>query len=138
MNATAFRSRFVTDGLATSSPQVLLVRLYDRLVRDLTAAEAAQRAGDRGAASTQLLHAQSIVEALAAGLDADAWEGAAPLQALYTFVTSELVSANVTMDADKTASCLALVEPLRQAWHGAATGGEAGAGSAMTTVQTSA
>jgi flagellar protein FliS len=35
------------------------------------------------------------------------------------------VEANTTTDADRTAACRALVEPLRDAWREAATGGPA-------------
>ena len=134
--ATALRARFLSDGVATSSPQTLLVRLYDRLVRDLVVAEDAQRAGDRPTANAQLLHAQAIVDALGDSLDTSAWDGAAELSAIYDFLRSELVAANIGADADRTASCRALVEPLRDAWHGAVTRG--GAPAAAATVQASA
>ncbi len=116
----AARARFVDDSLATASPAVLLTRLYDRLVLDLARAEQAQRAGDRATASTQLLHAQDIVAELLSSLDADAWDGGPGLAAIYGFLLTELVDANVTSDADRTASCRSLVEPLRDAWHDAA------------------
>ena len=93
---------------------------------DLVRAEQAQRAGDRGAAGTQLLHAQDIVAELLASLDVTAWDGGPGLAALYGFLLTELVGANVDADADRTASCRALVEPLRDAWHEAARGAAAG------------
>jgi flagellar protein FliS len=116
----AARARFVDDSLATASPALLLTRLYDRLVLDLVRAEQAQRAGDRAAAGTQLLHAQDVVAELLASLDVSAWDGGPGLAALYSFLLTELVGANVDGDADRTASCRALVEPLRDAWHEAA------------------
>ncbi len=39
---------------------------------------------------------------------------------VYTFLLPELVGANVSGDADRTAACRELVEPLREAWHEAA------------------
>ena len=127
----AARARFVDDSLATASPAVLLTRLYDRLVLDLARAEQAQRAGDRAAASGQLLHAQDIVAELLSSLDATAWEGGPGLAAIYAFLLTELVEANVSGDADRTASCRSLVEPLREAWHDAA---RLAAGAASTAV----
>jgi len=118
--SAAARARFVDDSLATASPAVLLTRLYDRLVLDLVRAEQAQRTGDRAAASTQLIHAQDIVAELLSSLDVTAWDGGPGLAALYGFLLTELVDANVTGDADRTASCRTLVEPLRGAWHDAA------------------
>ncbi|MDP9417240.1 MAG: flagellar export chaperone FliS [Actinomycetota bacterium] len=116
----AARSRYAGDAVSTASPARLLTMLYDRLARDLYQGEQAQRGGDRETANEMLLHAQDIVMELRSTLHVDAWQGAAGLSALYTFLISELMAANVAMDADRTASCAALVEPLRQAWHEAA------------------
>ncbi len=118
--AAAARSRYTADAVTTASPARLLTMLYDRLVRDLHQGEQAQRSGDRQTAHEMLVHAQDIVMELRSSLRMDAWDGAAGLSAIYTFLLSELIAANVAMDADRTAACTALVEPLRQAWHEAA------------------
>lgn len=118
--AAAARARFLADTVATASPAKLLTMLYDRLVLDLTRAEKAQREGDRSAANAQLQHAQDIVTELSASLDTSAWDGGPGLAGLYAFLSAELVGANVAMDAERTAGCRALVEPLREAWHEAA------------------
>lgn len=114
------RARYAADSLATASPARLLVMLYDRLVRDLVTAEEAVRGRDLAAASEQLLHAQAIVLELRTNLDLDVWDGARGLADLYTYLHGELVTANVTKDADRTARCRRLVEPLRDAWREAA------------------
>ena len=120
MNYAAVRNRYLDDTVATASPATLLTMLYDRLVVDIVRAETAQVAGDRVAAGRHLTHAQDIVSELAATLDTDAWDGAQQLMSVYTFLLSELVSANVSGDAERTAACRELVEPLRDAWHDAA------------------
>jgi flagellar protein FliS len=94
--------------------------LYDRLVRDLTGAEAALIAGDFASANQQLVHAQDILWELLAGLDVTRWSGGPGLAALYQFLITELVGANVGKDAARVATCRELVEPLREAWHQAA------------------
>ncbi|WP_299036295.1 flagellar export chaperone FliS [uncultured Pseudokineococcus sp.] len=122
-NAAAARARFLADAVATASPAKLLTMLYDRLVLDLSRAERAQVAGDRSTANVQLQHAQDVVTELHSSLDtsgASGWAGAAGLAGLYTFLASELVEANISGDAARTASCRVLVEPLRDAWHEAA------------------
>jgi len=116
------RARFISDGVAAASPQTLLVLLADRLVLDLGRAEAAQRAGDREKANTQLQHAQAIVIELEAALDHDAWDGAAGLASLYRWLHRELVTANLTRDADLTARLREVVEPLADAWREAVSG----------------
>ena len=120
MNYASARSRYVDDTVATASPAKLLTMLYDRLVLDLQRAEAAQRDGDRTGAGPHLTHAQDIVSELVATLDTTAWDGAERLLSVYTFLLTELVGANVAGDADRTAACRELVEPLRDAWHQAA------------------
>jgi len=121
-NAAAARARFLADAVATASPAKLLTMLYDRLVLDLSRAERAQAAGDRATANTQLIHAQDVVSELQRSLEASGgtWAGAPGLLGLYTFLSSELVEANISGDAARTASCRGLVEPLRDAWHEAA------------------
>jgi flagellar protein FliS len=95
--------------------------LYERLALDLRQAEAALRAGDRDAGSARLMHAQEIVIELRVSLDITAWDGATGLAQLYGFLLTELIQANVRADADQAAGCLALVEPLLDAWRHAAT-----------------
>lgn len=122
--STASRiNRFTDESLSTASPAQLLLKLYDRLLLDIARAETHQRAGDHVAASGQLVHAQAIVAELMSSLDVDAWSGGPGLMALYTFLTTELVGANVGRDPERTAACYALVEPLADAWRQAAAAG---------------
>jgi flagellar protein FliS len=116
----AQRARFVDDSIGTASPARLLIMLFDRLVLDLVRAEAAQEAHDRAAAGKQLMHAQEIVLELTGSLRHDEWDGAAGLAAIYGFLHSELVQANVTADPARTRACRSLVEPLADAWRMAA------------------
>ncbi len=120
MSAASLRARYMGDAVTTASPQRLLVMLYDRLALDLERAQAALAEGDRQEASGQLQHAQEIVLELRSSLQVDAWEGGPRLAALYTWLVSELVQANVKADRNRVASCLQVVEPLRDAWRQAA------------------
>ena len=126
MTATTFgraaqANRYRDDALATASPAALLVMLYDRLVLDLQRAEQAQRTGDRQTAHTNLVHAQDIVAELQSSLKVDAWEGAAGLSSLYTWLRSELVATSLSGDAERTAACrVDIVEPLAESWREAA------------------
>lgn len=115
--------RYGADATATASPAKLVVMLYDRLVLDLNRGRQAQLAGDREAANDQLGHAQDIIAELLSSLDVEAWEGGPGLASLYRWLIRELISANVRMDPERTASCLTVVEPLRDAWTVALTKG---------------
>jgi flagellar secretion chaperone FliS len=120
MSAAALRARYLGDTVTTASPQQLLVMLYDRLALDLERAEAALTAGSRDEANTQLQHAQEIVIELQASLKVEAWDGAPRLAALYNWLLTELITANVKADLRRVGDCRRIVEPLREAWRGAA------------------
>jgi flagellar protein FliS len=121
MSAASLRARYMGDTVTTASPQRLLVMLYDRLALDLERGMTALAEGDRHAADVNLQHAQDIVLELRSSLQVDAWEGGPRLAALYSWLIGELVQANVKADRNRVASCLQVVEPLRDAWRHAAT-----------------
>ena len=120
MSAASLRARYLGDSVATASPQQVLVMLYDRLALDLERAQVAVAAADREEASEQLQHAQAIVMELLASLQVDAWDGGPRLAALYNWLLSELIQANVKSDANRISACRQVVEPLRDAWRQAA------------------
>ena len=120
MSAASLRSRYLSDAVATSSPQQILVMLYDRLALDLERAQKAVAAGERAVANEQLQHAQAIVMELMSSLQVDAWEGGPRLAALYNWLITELVQANVKQDTNRISACRQVVEPLRDAWRSAA------------------
>jgi flagellar protein FliS len=116
-NPAAMRDRYLADAVTTASPGRLIVMLYDRLVLDLSRAEDGLRGGDRTGGADALMHAQEILLELRTSLEVTAWSGAAGLARLYSFLITELISANVRADPDRVAGCRALVEPLRDAWR---------------------
>jgi flagellar secretion chaperone FliS len=120
MSAATLRARYLGDTVATASPQQLLVMLYDRLALDLERGQSALLAGDRTTANEQLQHAQDIVIELRSSLQVDVWEGGPRLAALYSWLLSELITANVKGDVNRVSSCRQVVEPLRDAWRQAA------------------
>jgi flagellar secretion chaperone FliS len=120
MTSPQLRNRYLEDSVNTASPGKLLVMLYDRLVLDLQQGEQAIQGGDRETASEKINHAQEIILELRTTLDVDVWEGAAGLAALYSWLLTELIQANIKLDAAKVAVCRGMIEPLRDAWREAA------------------
>lgn len=118
--AEAQRLRYNREAVLSATPVRLLTMLYDRLLLDLGRAEAAQIAANWTVASENLLHAQAIVSELSGSLKVDLWDGGEGLLALYTFVSNSLVNGNIHRDVERTRESIALLEPLRQAWHEAA------------------
>jgi flagellar protein FliS len=117
---TNARTAYLGGMVTTASPARLLVMLYERLVLDVERAAALQEHEDFSAAGQQLMHAQEIVLELQSSLRLDVWDGAKQLSAIYGFLHSELVKANVRRDVTVTRSCLTLVRPLADAWREAA------------------
>jgi flagellar protein FliS len=114
------RNAYLASMVTTASPARLLVLLFDRLVLDLQQAAELQEVGAFLEAGPHLLHAQEIVLELQSSLDLDVWDGAAQLSAIYGFVYSELIRANVRRDVAMTRGCLDLVVPLAETWREAA------------------
>ncbi|TAM68373.1 MAG: flagellar export chaperone FliS [Microbacteriaceae bacterium] len=106
--------------ILSATPMQVVIMLYDRLVLDVKRAEAAQELEDWSAAHLQLLHAQDIVNELSSSLTVDAWDGAAGLFAIYSYLRNTLMTANISRDIDRTREALRLVEPLSASWHEAA------------------
>ena len=113
------RSAYASDRV-TTSPERLVTMLYDRLVRDLVAAEQAIADRDVETSNRELQHAQAIVIELLHALDVKAWPAAKELSTLYSWIIEQLLQANVRKDADQVRSCRSLIEPLGEAWHQAA------------------
>lgn len=116
----AQRAQYNRDMILSATPARLLTMLYDRLLLDLGRAEAAQLASNWTVSTENLLHAQDIVAELSSSLDVDAWDGADGLLAVYSYVSNALISANLDRDVERTRESIALLEPLRTAWHEAA------------------
>ncbi len=114
----ALASAYTDAKLTTASPQKLLVLLYDRLVLDLDRAEEALSEGR--SAHTDLVHAQDIVMELLTSLDTEMWTGGRALASIYTYLHTQLVTANVRRDASIVAEVRTHVVPLRDAWREAA------------------
>ena len=109
-------SRYKADGMAVSSPQKLVVLIYDRLARDLGTALAAIEARNVEGAHKALVNAQDLVFELQMALDADLWEGARDLAAIYDYLLGLLVAANLKKSAEQVQRCVEIVSPLRESW----------------------
>lgn len=112
----ALADRYQTDGMAGSSPQKLLLAVFARLNRDLTSAVAAITGNQIEAAHHSLVNAQELVYELRLALDPDVWPGADQLQALYDYVLSMLVEANLNKSVETIHRCIDIVGPLEQSW----------------------
>jgi flagellar protein FliS len=131
-------SRFKADGMAASSPQKLVVLIYEQLSRDLDAAVVAIEDRQVEAAHKALVNAQDLVFELQLALDPELWPGAVELHAIYDYLLGLLVSANLKKSAATVQRGIEIVAPLRESWNEAYQtiqrgGALAGAGSGPVT-----
>lgn len=109
-------NRYQSDGMAGSSPQKLLLAVFDRLARDLDTATTAINGNQIEQAHRSLVNAQELVYELQLALDPDVWPGATELRALYDHLMTMLVEANLTKSVETIERCIAIVVPLGQSW----------------------
>ncbi|MCX6396467.1 MAG: flagellar export chaperone FliS [Propionibacteriales bacterium] len=117
---TNARATYMDASIATASPARLLVMLYERLVLDVQRGLDAQQRNDLQETHRQLTHAQDIVMELHSSLKVEAFSGGRDLAALYGYLHSRLILANMRKDADITAECLQIVTTLCDTWRQAA------------------
>lgn len=115
----AVREQYARESVTTSQER-LLTLLYDRLVRDLVAAEQAIGDEDREQANEEIAHAEAIILELLTCLDTSTWSAAMPLVGIYVWSLQRLIEANASQDASIVAETRGLLEPLAEAWHAAA------------------
>jgi len=108
----------VETGVSGASPHQLVSMLFDGFVQAIAAAKRALASGQIEAKGLAIGRAARIVdEGLKASLDlASGGPLAADLAELYGYITLRLTHANLRNDAAALDECLALMQPLRQAW----------------------
>jgi len=111
---------YLKASVETASPERLLVMLVDRLVRDVEMACDALRAGDGPGAHAQLVHAQDVVSALETGLRPELWDGAHAMSSIYSWLSAQLVRANIEKDLGVAEHCLSLARQIADTWRAAA------------------
>lgn len=116
------------NAVLTADQPRLALMLFEGAVR--FASEAAQHiaARDMAAAHRAIIRAQDIVEYLAATVNTEIEVGR-NLAALYDFVHTRLVEANIKKDPTPLGEAIGLLEQLRDTWR-EALDGRTGAGEA--------
>ena len=96
----------------------ILIRLFDRCIRDIDDAEVAIEASDVGARAAAIDHAIRIVTELAAALDEKVSpELCANLASLYQFVIEQLSTANNRGDSSALATARAIIENIAESFR---------------------
>ena len=109
-------SIYQSDGMAASTPQKLVVLMFERINLDLERAIVAIDARHVEAAHRALLNAQDIVFELQMALDLEVWPDGAELASIYDYLLGMLVDANLKKSAEMVRKCLDIVSPLTDSW----------------------
>jgi flagellar protein FliS len=126
---TNLAAKYRSQAIQTAPGPQLLVMLYDRLAADVDIAGFSLDAQDFLTTNERLQHAQRIVRMLKHSLEPDGFAGGRDLLALYEFLLSHLVEANLRKDPDMVRECGRIIAPLREAWQRAVTNPERADGS---------
>jgi flagellar protein FliS len=118
---TNLADKYRSQAIQTAPGPQLLVMLYDRLAVDVDIAGRSLDEQDFLVTNERLQHAQRIVRMLKHSLEPDGFAGGRDLLALYDFLLSHLVEANLRKDPEMVRECGRIIAPLREAWQRAVT-----------------
>ena len=115
----AYHQVGVQTMVADASPHRLVAMLFDGFFSAIARGRGAMRCGDVRGKGEALMHAVRIVdEGLKASLNLTAGgKLAADLSELYAYVCLRLTQANLRNDERALDECVALMNPLRDAWN---------------------
>ncbi|HET6873191.1 MAG TPA: flagellar export chaperone FliS [Acidimicrobiales bacterium] len=130
--ADELRQRYLSEAVQTSTPAGRLTMLFDALELDLLKADRAFDSADMKMISDCLIHAQDILQLLRSTIDTTSWAPAARIQALYDYLYTELVKANLEKDRSRVAAAAPHISQLAAAWRQAAQQVDAPAGQPAT------
>ena len=117
--ATAYSSLDIETGIAGASPQRLVVMLYDGALRAIFDAKVAMARSEIAQKGSAISKAIAIIEeGLRPALDLSAGgEIAANLMALYDYIVTRLLYANLKNDPHSLDETAHLLSELRAAWE---------------------
>ena len=113
---------YLVEKVSSASPAELIGLLYDKAVLDLKRAQAFLTAGEVDRANGRLVNASDIVLELRCVLNPAAGDMTVRLEALYAWVTQQLLLATSRRDGSGLSEALAVLVPLQGAWRQACVG----------------
>ena len=112
-----FRKAYTTNQYASMPPERIVLALFDGILVNLERAIFALDDGDMETRGVALQKALAIVSELQASLDLErGGEIGVSLNMLYSYVSRELVRANLNDDRDAMLYCGRLIQEVREGW----------------------
>ncbi|NLK52003.1 MAG: flagellar export chaperone FliS [Syntrophomonadaceae bacterium] len=115
MNGANAYSQYRQTAVQTSSPEKLLLMLYDGAIKFLNLAISAIEENDTEKRHNNLVRVQAIMEELMGTLNMD-YEISKHLDALYEYFNRRLLEANIKNDKEIIQEVLGMVGELRDTW----------------------
>ncbi|HHY17467.1 MAG TPA: flagellar export chaperone FliS [Firmicutes bacterium] len=101
----------------TASPGELVLMLYNGSLKNMNDALSCIDEKNYAGANTNLLRAQDIIDELRGALNIDIGNVAKGLDAIYDFVYSSLLKANLKKDTEPLEGALKVMTEVRDAWE---------------------
>ncbi len=115
---TGLGARYREVELRTTSPEGLIVKLYEGAIRFARRAREHGEAGRIGERGEAISRSMALVNELRQGLDFEAGgEIARNLEALYIFASDRLLEANLSGQLSELDDAVRVLEPLLEAWR---------------------
>lgn len=114
---TSYMNQYQNTLINSSSPEQILIMLYEGAIRFIGQADEALSAGDKSTKAQKICKAVAIISELSNTLDHE--EGgtiAEDLDAIYNFVIRELIKANIQDDQESLRRIKPLLCELKDAW----------------------
>lgn len=107
---------YMTNQINTTSPENLVLMLYDGARKFINKSIKALENGDLEEANHNLLRAQNIVAELMAGINFEAGDIAHNLYTLYEYMHYQLIQANIKKETEAAREILIMINELRASW----------------------
>jgi len=112
----AYRLNQLELSIHSANPVELIVLLYDGAIQSLRRAALLLQSGDIPGKAREISRATNIVSELHAVIDLEQGEIAANLVALYDYMRTQLLQANLHNSGAKLKEIAGLLDTLREAW----------------------
>ncbi|WP_127532079.1 flagellar export chaperone FliS [Paenibacillus kobensis] len=109
------QEQYLLRQVQTASPGELTLMLYNGCIRFMKQAETAIKAKNAPVKHEYIIKAQNIIDELQVTLNSK-YEISSNLDNLYSFMKSQLVRANISMDTAVLQNCIELMTELRDTW----------------------
>ncbi len=106
---------YQNNAVATSSPQELTLMLYNGCIKFIRLSSMAMEKGDMEAKNTNIIKAQNILYEFRSSLNMEI-DLSQTMDALYEYMISQLVTANIQNDSSILKEVESLAEEFRNTW----------------------